>query len=60
VGTGIAQSIQRLAGRPRGRSSRPSRVKNFLRVVQTGYEVHPASYPMGTGGSFPAGKSDGA
>jgi hypothetical protein len=25
--------------------------------VQTGSEVHPASYPMGTGGSFPGGKA---
>jgi hypothetical protein len=24
--------------------------------VQTGYEAHPASYPMGTGGSFPGSK----
>jgi hypothetical protein len=25
--------------------------------VQTGSGVHPASYPMGTGGSFPGGKA---
>jgi hypothetical protein len=25
--------------------------------VQTSYEAHPASYPMGTGGSFPGKKS---
>jgi hypothetical protein len=25
--------------------------------VQTGSEVHPASYPMGTGGPFPGGKA---
>jgi hypothetical protein len=25
--------------------------------VQTGSEAHPASYPMGTGGPFPAGKA---
>jgi hypothetical protein len=25
--------------------------------VQTGSEAHPASYPMGTGGSFPGGKA---
>jgi hypothetical protein len=24
--------------------------------VKTGSEAHPASYPMGTGGSFPGGK----
>jgi hypothetical protein len=41
------------AGRPRGRSSSPGRVKTFLHVVQTGSVVHPASCLMGTGGSFP-------
>jgi hypothetical protein len=25
--------------------------------VQTGSEAHPASYPVGTGGSFPGGKA---
>jgi hypothetical protein len=28
--------------------------------VQTVSEVHPTSYPMGTGGSFPVGKAAGA
>jgi hypothetical protein len=28
--------------------------------VQTGSETHPASYPMGTRGSFPGGKAPGA
>jgi hypothetical protein len=27
--------------------------------VQTGSGVHPTSYPMGTGGSFPGGKAAG-
>jgi hypothetical protein len=45
------------AGRPRGRSSSPSRVKNFLHVTQTGSWVHPTSYPIGTRGSFPKGKA---
>jgi hypothetical protein len=27
------------------------------RCVQTGSGSHPASYPMGTGGSFPGGKA---
>jgi hypothetical protein len=31
------------AGRPRGRSSIPGKVKNFLHVVQTGSGAHPAS-----------------
>jgi hypothetical protein len=33
---------------------------SFLHIVQTGSGVHPASYPMGTGGSFPRGKAAGA
>jgi hypothetical protein len=39
--------------------SSPSRVKNFLHVVQTGYGVHPASYPMGTGGFSTGVKQQG-
>jgi hypothetical protein len=31
----------------------------FLYVVQTGSGVHPTSYPMGTGGSFPWDKAAG-
>jgi hypothetical protein len=40
------------AGQPRGRTSRPSSVKNvsLLHIVQTSSGTHPASYPMGTGG----------
>jgi hypothetical protein len=30
-----------------------------LHVVQTGFGAHPASYPMGTGGSFLGGKATG-
>jgi hypothetical protein len=41
---------------PRGWSSSPGSVRNFLHVVQTGPWPHPASYPMGTGGSLPMGK----
>jgi hypothetical protein len=33
---------------------------SLLHVVQTGYGVHPTSYPMGNGGSFPWGKAAGA
>jgi hypothetical protein len=29
----------------------------LLHRVQTGPGAHPASYPMGTGGSFPGGKT---
>jgi hypothetical protein len=32
----------------------------LLNIVQTGSWVNPTSYPMGTGGSFPAGKAAGA
>jgi hypothetical protein len=32
----------------------------LLQIVQTGSEVHPTSYPMGTGGSFSGGKAAGA
>jgi hypothetical protein len=30
---------------------------SLLHVVQTGSGAHPASYPMGTGSSFPGGKA---
>jgi hypothetical protein len=33
---------------------------SLLQIVQTGSEVHPTSSPMGTGGSFPGGKTAGA
>jgi hypothetical protein len=29
---------------------------SLLQIVQNGSEVHPTSYPMGTGGSFLGGK----
>jgi hypothetical protein len=32
---------------------------SLLHSVQTRSEAHPASYAMGTGGSFPKGKADG-
>jgi hypothetical protein len=44
------------AGRPRGQSSCPGRVKNFLHVVQTGSGVH-LTYPMGIGCSFFEGRT---
>jgi hypothetical protein len=38
----------------------PSGAGNFsLHRVQNGSGAHPASYPMGTGGSFPGGKAAG-
>jgi hypothetical protein len=33
---------------------------SLLHIVQTDSGSHPASYPMGTGGSFPGGKEAGA
>jgi hypothetical protein len=44
-----------------GRGSIPGSVKYFyhLHTVQTGFGARPASYPMGTGDSFPGGKAAG-
>jgi metal-dependent HD superfamily phosphatase/phosphodiesterase len=33
---------------------------SLLHSVQTAFEAHPASYPMGTGGFFSGGKAAGA
>jgi hypothetical protein len=57
-GAGIAQS----AGRSRGESSETQWGQEFslLHVVQTGSGVHPTSYSIGTGGSFPGVKAAGA
>jgi hypothetical protein len=63
-GAGIAQSVWRLAT---GCSAEESEFKclygqeySLLHVVQIGSGAHPASYPMGTGNSFPGGKAAGA
>jgi hypothetical protein len=47
------------AGRPRGRSSSPGSVKNFLQVVQTGSGAHPVSYPKVRGAPSPGVKRHG-
>jgi hypothetical protein len=39
--------------------SRQGQEYSFLHVVQTGSGAHPASYPMGTDGSFPGIKWSG-
>jgi hypothetical protein len=41
------------------RGSIPDRGRGFFLYlcIQTGSGAHPASYPMGTGGPFPAGKA---
>jgi hypothetical protein len=45
--------------KPDGRGSTSVRARDLSLVysVQTGYWAHPASYPMGTGGSVPGGKA---
>jgi hypothetical protein len=35
-------------------------LRHSIQTDQTGSGAHPASYPMGTGGSFPGGKATGA
>jgi hypothetical protein len=40
--------------------SRKGQEFSLLHVVKTGSGAHPASYPMGTGGSFPWSKAAGA
>jgi hypothetical protein len=50
--SGPAKHLQRLI-RPFGYKFRPL-------LVQTGSGAHPASYPMGTGGSFSGDKAAGA
>jgi hypothetical protein len=39
------------------RGSIPDRGGGFFFSVQTGSGAHPASFPMGTRGSFPGGKA---
>jgi hypothetical protein len=52
----IVQSVSRRAGRP-GFDSRQGQEFYFLQSVQIGSGVHPASYPIDAGGSFPGGKA---
>jgi hypothetical protein len=57
----LQEPVQRLAERARDRSSSAGRVRiSLLHAVQTGSGIHPISYPMGNGGSFPGGKATGA
>jgi hypothetical protein len=51
----MAQSVQRLAT---GWTAESWQVQefSFLHAVQTGSGVHPTSYTMGTGGTFPGVK----
>jgi hypothetical protein len=61
-GAAIAQSVYRGVYGLDGWVRFPAGARDFslLYSVQTGHEAHPASYPMGTGGSFPGGKAAGA
>jgi hypothetical protein len=58
---GIVQSVQQLATgwMTRGSEfeSRAGQEFSPLHIIQTSSGVHPSSYPMGTGGSFPRGKA---
>jgi hypothetical protein len=44
----------------RGSISDKGKIFYVLHSVRTDSEAHPASYPMGTGGSFPDSKAAGA
>jgi hypothetical protein len=60
-GAGIAQSVERLATGWTAEGSEFESLEgqefSVLHVVQTCSAVHPASYPMDTGGYFPGGKA---
>jgi hypothetical protein len=53
--------LSRYSGEMYCRGSIPGRGKKFspLHSVQNGSGVHPASYPKGTGSTFPGGKAAG-
>jgi hypothetical protein len=57
----IAQSVQRLGYGLDVRGSIPGRdyILSLCHRVQTDPVAQPASYPRGTGGSFPGGKAAG-
>jgi hypothetical protein len=60
LGTGIAQPVKRQATGIDGRGAIPSSCKRFFSLfhkVQTGLGDHVASYPVGTGNSFPVSKA---
>jgi hypothetical protein len=58
VGIALAYGLDERGSRVRF----PAGAGNFSlhHRVQNGSEAHPASYPMGTRGSFPGGKAVGA
>jgi hypothetical protein len=57
-GAGVAQSVQCLTTDWTAGVRTPTEAEDFSSTlcVQTGSGAHPASYTMGTGGSFPGGK----
>jgi len=57
----LSQYSVRLRARRRGFNSRQGQRRDLsLRYrVMTGSRTHTASYPMGTGGSYPSGKAEG-
>jgi hypothetical protein len=57
-GAGVAQSAQCLTTDWRAGVRSPTETEDFSSnlCVHTGSGAHPASYTMGTGGSFPGGK----
>jgi hypothetical protein len=59
VGAGVALSVQCLTMDWTTGVRSPTEAEDFSSglCVQTGSGAHPASCPMGTGGSFPGGKS---
>jgi len=58
-GDGIAQSVQWIGYELDDQDSIPS-IFPLRHRVQIGAEVHPVSYPMGTGWYIPVGKAAGA
>jgi hypothetical protein len=49
-----------VAGRPRFDSRQGLGLFSIRHRVQTGTGTHPASYPMGSGGSYPEDEAAGA
>jgi hypothetical protein len=58
-GAGVAQSVQWLTTDLTTGVQSPTEAEDFSSslCVQTGFGAHPASCPMGTGGSFPGDKA---
>jgi hypothetical protein len=56
---GVAQSVQCLTTDLTASVRSPKEAEDFSAnlCVQTGSGAHPASYTMGTGGSFPGGRA---